>query len=388
MGELKPGWKRMKFGEIAQCVNDRVDDPSKAGVDRYVGLEHLDPESLTIRRWGVPTDVESNKLRFRAGDIIFGKRRAYQRKLAVADFEGICSAHAMVLRAKPSAVRPEFLPFFMQSDLFMQRAIAISVGSLSPTINWVTLAAEQFSLPSIEEQRRITEVLQAARVLGERHRELSDSVAQARLALVFEFESHIPDDGMTTLGEVTRGLQAGKSPASSGREAADDECGVLKVSAVGDWEYMANENKAIAADDFIHDLEVKAGDFLVTRANADPDSVGRTCIVKSTRSKLMISDKTWKLLLHDGSQCDPHAVLAWTKSRSFRRHIRNHLNGTDAKNISQSSFLACPIPRFDASFRLFGERISLLNRSVGLVSARADHARKFGRRLLAEVLDQ
>jgi hypothetical protein len=135
MAKSSAAWKRLKFGEVAECVTDRVDDPKSAGVDRYVGLEHLDPESLAIRRWGTPNDVESTKLRFKPGDIIFGKRRAYQRKLAVADFDGICSAHAMVLRANPKTVLPEFLPFFMQSDLFMERAVTISVGSLSPTIS-------------------------------------------------------------------------------------------------------------------------------------------------------------------------------------------------------------------------------------------------------------
>ena len=157
----KAGWARVRFDQIATQINDRVDNPAEAGVDRYVGLEHLDPDSLRIRRWGEPTDVESTKLRFQPGDIIFGKRRVYQRKVAVADFEGICSAHAMVLRAKPGAVLPEFLPFFMQSDLFMERALSISVGSLSPTINWKALAAEEFLLPPIQEQARLVEALLA-----------------------------------------------------------------------------------------------------------------------------------------------------------------------------------------------------------------------------------
>jgi len=180
-------WKRVKFGEITQCVNDRVDDPRSAGVDRYVGLEHLDPESLAIRRWGTPDDVESTKLRFKPGDIIFGKRRAYQRKLAIADFEGICSAHAMVLRAKPNAVVPEFLPFFMQSDLFMERAIAISVGSLSPTINWKTLAAEEFALPPLEEQRRLTAAARASTLVRESLRAAID----AGVTLANSFCSHV-----------------------------------------------------------------------------------------------------------------------------------------------------------------------------------------------------
>jgi len=161
-GTLSPGWRVVRFGEMADSIGDRVDHPAEAGVEYYVGLEHLDPESLKIRRWGQPTDVEATKLRFKPGDIIFGRRRAYQRKLAVAEFEGICSAHALVLRAREEVVLPEFLPFFMQSDIFFERAISISVGSLSPTINWKTLAQQEFALPPRDEQRRIAEILWAA----------------------------------------------------------------------------------------------------------------------------------------------------------------------------------------------------------------------------------
>ncbi|MFY9226869.1 MAG: restriction endonuclease subunit S [Blastocatellia bacterium] len=152
-------WKKVRFDQIAECINDKVDDPSKAGVDRYVGLEHLDPESLKIRRWGTPDDVEASKLRFKPGDIIFGKRRAYQRKLAVADFEGICSAHAMVLRAREEEVLKDFFPYFLQTDTFFERALSISIGSLSPTINWNMLAKQEFSIPPKDEQRRIADIL-------------------------------------------------------------------------------------------------------------------------------------------------------------------------------------------------------------------------------------
>lgn len=174
----KPKLKTYRFDQMAELINDRVDNPAESGVERYVGLEHLDSDSLRIRRWGSVTDVESTKLRFQPGDIIFGKRRVYQRKVAVADFEGICSAHAMVLRAKPDVVLPEFLPFFMQSDHFMQRALEISVGSLSPTINWKTLAKETFTLPPIDEQRRIAGTLKAARDMTEALRAAAERCRQ------------------------------------------------------------------------------------------------------------------------------------------------------------------------------------------------------------------
>jgi restriction endonuclease S subunit len=156
----RTGWRTLPFGEFAQNINERV-EPSDAAEDIYVGLEHLDPQNLHIRHWGKGSDVIGTKLRFRKGDIIFGRRRAYQRKLAVAEFDGICSAHAMVVRAKPEVVLPEFLPFLMMSDRFMNRAVEISVGSLSPTINWKTLKLEEFDLPPLDQQRRIAESLWA-----------------------------------------------------------------------------------------------------------------------------------------------------------------------------------------------------------------------------------
>lgn len=174
---------KYRFDQIAANITSRV-EPSDTELDRYVGLEHLDPESLKLRRWGSPADVIGQKLRFWKGDIIYGKRRAYQRKLAVADFDGICSAHAMVLRAKPEVCLPEFLPFFLQSDLFHQRAMEISVGSLSPTINWGTLAIQEFPLPPVDEQRRIADLLWAADDAMQEYKMALDKTEILRLSLI------------------------------------------------------------------------------------------------------------------------------------------------------------------------------------------------------------
>jgi restriction endonuclease S subunit len=160
----------VKFGDIAQQITTKV-NPKNTSLNTYVGLEHLDSGSLQIKRRGTPQDVIGEKLRVCKGDIIFGKRRVYQRKLAIADFDGICSAHAMVLRPKEDVVDKDFFPFFMQSDLFMERALQISVGSLSPTINWKTLAVQVFTIPLLSDQHRIAITLWAAEdciVKGER----------------------------------------------------------------------------------------------------------------------------------------------------------------------------------------------------------------------------
>lgn len=167
----RSSWKRVAFGDVIESATDRVDDPSEAGVDRYVGLEHLDPGVMTVQRWDTPDKVEAQKLRFQPGDVIFGRRRAYQKKVALAEFEGICSAHALVLRARPDYIDPGFLPVFLSSDYFLDRAIEISVGSLSPTVNWRDLKAQEFDLPPLDEQKGIADLLWAI----ERHRRALDS---------------------------------------------------------------------------------------------------------------------------------------------------------------------------------------------------------------------
>jgi hypothetical protein len=240
----KAGWTRVRFDQIATQINDRVDNPADAGVERYVGLEHLDPDSLRIRRWGEPSDVESTKLRFQPGDIIFGKRRVYQRKVAVADFEGICSAHAMVLRAKTGAVLPEFLPFFMQSDLFMERALSISVGSLSPTINWKALAAEEFLLPPIQEQARLVEASLAIEGTVNAYREKIETLSGLRMSFLNDhflprLKSGVPLKSVVSLrsgGTPSRSNAAfwgGGFPWASGKD--------LKVRFLNDTEEHLTE---------------------------------------------------------------------------------------------------------------------------------------------------
>ena len=111
----------------------------KSLLDATIGLEHLDAGTLTVSRWGSEVAPVGEKLIMRKGDVLFGKRRAYQKKVAIAPFDGIFSAHGMVLRPREDVITKEFFPLFINSDYFLDEAIRISVGSLSPTVNWKDL---------------------------------------------------------------------------------------------------------------------------------------------------------------------------------------------------------------------------------------------------------
>lgn len=157
---LQKKWDKVAFENFVFNISERV-EPNDTSLDKYIGLEHIDSGKIKIERIGNPSAVIGTKLKIYQGDIIFGKRRAYQRKAALVEFDAICSAHSMVLRVNEKNVLKEYLLVFIHSDLFMNRAIEISEGSLSPTIKWKTLAKQQFPLPPLEEQKQIADLFQS-----------------------------------------------------------------------------------------------------------------------------------------------------------------------------------------------------------------------------------
>jgi restriction endonuclease S subunit len=266
--QIKPGLKMVKFGDIAQNVAVRV-DPADAKTDVYVGLEHLDPSTIHLRQWGHPSDVTGQKLAFKKGDVIFGRRRAYQRKLAVAEFDGICSAHAMVVRAKPKMILPEFLPFFLQSDMFMERAIEISVGSLSPTINWKTLREQVFPLPPLDEQKRIAEILWAADEAVEARKLLIDGLNHTRIGLGNSVWGKNHDVHREKLGSLCSKIQDGThfSPQSTSgprryMTSKNIKDGYLDLSDCG-W-ITEEEHRNI-----YRRADVRSGDVVITKDGAN-----------------------------------------------------------------------------------------------------------------------
>ena len=97
---------------------------------------------------------------FHKGQILFGRRRAYQKKAAVAGFDGVCSGDITVIAAKPDRILPELLPFIVSDDRFFDFAMEKSAGSLSPRVKWAQLAEYTFDLSDdLEEQRRLATLL-------------------------------------------------------------------------------------------------------------------------------------------------------------------------------------------------------------------------------------
>lgn len=159
---LKPGWRPVKFGDVVRQCKEKA-DPETSGLERYIAGDHMDTDNLRLRRWG---EIGSGYLgpafhmRFRPGQVLYGSRRTYLRKVAVADFEGICANTTFVLEPKNlDELVPEFLPFLMQTEAFTEFSVKNSKGSVNPYINFSDLAKFEFALPPMDEQRRAVSLL-------------------------------------------------------------------------------------------------------------------------------------------------------------------------------------------------------------------------------------
>ncbi len=165
MAELKPGWRRVKFGDVVRQVKNKV-DPATSGIERVVRGEHMNTDDLRIRRWEKVGDDylgPAFHMRFQPGQVLYGSRRTYLRKVALADFEGITANTTFVVETRnPDVLLPELLPFIMSTESFHDHSVKQSKGSVNPYVNFSDLAWYEFALPPLEEQRRIARALQAA----------------------------------------------------------------------------------------------------------------------------------------------------------------------------------------------------------------------------------
>jgi type I restriction enzyme S subunit len=224
----------VKFSSVIHLSTSRTADPLAAGIERFVGLEHIEPENLHIRRWGNVADGTTFTNTFKRGQVLFGKRRAYQRKVAVANFDGICSSDIYIFESKdPNVLLPELVPFILQSEGFYEYAVKTSAGSLSPRTNWSHLANYEFPLPPVDEQRRIADLLWAADDVISSYQELLEKQLELQFILLSDMLSakHWNKKGNTT--------RFGQIP---------DHWGIQKISEIAQVEYGISESVASNTD--------------------------------------------------------------------------------------------------------------------------------------------
>ena len=269
---------KYRFYQIAINSNEKK-KPVEEDRFTYLGLEHLDSGSLKVTRFGSEVAPIGEKLVMHKGDVLFGKRRAYQKKVTIAPFDGIFSAHGMVLRPKEEVIDKDFFPLFISSDYFLDAAIKISVGSLSPTINWRDLKELEFELPDLETQRKLAEVLWSINDTMEAYKKLiaaTDELVKSQFIERFGLpDNNVKGYRLGIIGDVISDVHYGTSAKASG----DGKYIYIRMNNItyeGTLD-LADVKRIDVADSELENYVVRYGDVLFNRTNSR-DLVGKTCV--------------------------------------------------------------------------------------------------------------
>ncbi len=180
-GEGGGDWREVTLGEIATLARETV-RPSDLDKTKYVGLEHIRENTLSLIGHGFSSDVTSIKTRFSCGDILFGRLRPYFRKVVHARFDGICSTDIWVIRAR-QGIDQKFLFYNMASQSLVNFATSTSEGTRMPRAKWNYVSQYKITLPPIHEQRAIAHILGTLDDKIELNRRMNETLEEMARAL-------------------------------------------------------------------------------------------------------------------------------------------------------------------------------------------------------------
>lgn len=349
---------QVKLGDVAVESRETYKG-DKTGMP-IVGLEHITPGEVTLSNWDTDTDNTFTK-RFRKGDMLFGRRRAYLKKAAQAPFDGICSGDITVIRAKEDLLLPELLPFVIQNDNLFDFAVGKSAGSLSPRVKWDNLKNYTVELPPMEEQRKLAEVLWSINDTLQAYQKLlteTDALVQAQFVEMFGDPETVVKTAINTVADVAD-VQVGLvikptrfyATNGTGTPAFRSlNVGPMQIND-NDWVYFTDEGMKQNPRTIVH-----TGDVLVVRSGYP----GTSCVVTPEYDgrnavDLIIAHPKTNLIL-------PEFLCAYTNFPHGKNQIDNMQRGIAQKhfNVSLYNNMKIVVPPLEKQ-RMF---ISILQQSI------------------------
>lgn len=350
----------MKLEEFAR-ESRATHKGDKSGVP-IVGLEHLIPQEIKFSGYDVDTENTFTKT-FKKGQILFGRRRAYLKKAAIADFDGICSGDITVIEAIPGKVDPLLLPFIIQNDKFFDYAVSRSAGGLSPRVKWEHLKDYEFDLPPIEEQRILADKLWAAYRLKESYKKLL-TATQEMVKSQF-IEMYYNTHNKQTLESVCPIMNKGITPKyveSSSVLVINQACIHWDGQRLGNIKY---HNEEIPVRKRI----LESGDVLLNATGNG--TLGRCCVfICPSDNNTYINDGHVIALSTDRAVILPEVLNTYlslndTQAEIYRQYVTGSTNQVDIV-FSDIKKMKVPVPSMDEQI-LFVEVLTQADKSKSVI---------------------
>lgn len=339
----KSTWEVVRFGDVVKEVRETSQNHIADGIDHVVGLEHLSPLDIHIRSWGNIADSTTFSRRFRKGQVLFGRRRAYQRKAVVADFDGICSGDIIVMEAIEDKLDPNLLPFLVHSEGFYNWAVSTSAGSLSPRTKFKSLAEYEFRLPPGDVQKKLAELLWAVDDLTEKlviQRDYLNTIFSARVDDLI-WNKDYPKAKLVTISVLSKGLQDGDWIES--KDMSPSGVRLIQLADIGEGVFIDKSQRYVSEETFekLNCFEILPGDLLLARM---PDPIGRTCEIPDIGQK-MITAVDCCIIRVNEKENDKSYCLYMLNSAIMRKNIISLSSGSTRQRISTTNLRNMLVPK-------------------------------------------
>jgi type I restriction enzyme S subunit len=371
---------------VVQEARTTIKDPKGSGIERVVGLEHIETECIHLRSWASIDDATTFTKGFKKGHVLFGRRRAYLKKAALADFDGICSGDITVMEAKEGLL-PELLPFLVCNDKFFDYAVKHSAGGLSPRTKFKDLANYEFLLPPKDQQAKLAQLLWAAHAVKENYEHSKKIHSIAFKAFVNDRILNQPEAAEMRLEELTYSMDGGKSPVCENETYISGTPGILKTSAVTSGKFVSSEAKPVKPKDLDSlSISVTAGSILINRKNTR-ELVGVSCYIDESFPHLFLSDLIWQI--RPNEKVLSKYLFYLLSSTRIRNQFSALSNGTSSSmvNISKGNVakVRLSVPAIEQQKSILVE-VERFEQSSELLNQATSDSKQFLKSLINQIL--
>ncbi|MBT2568565.1 restriction endonuclease subunit S [Arthrobacter sp. ISL-85] len=344
------------LGDVAKIDRNLVAPENIETGSIYVGLENVESGGRLINVGTVVNgELASSKFRFTSKHVLYGKLRPYLAKIALPEFDGICSTDILPVLPGPKLDR-RYLVHFLRQPNKVQLANSLATGVNLPRLSPKALEKMTVPLPPLDEQRRVAAILDAVdelRMKSSKALVYLEALAQS----LFDSMVRNPERLMpaTTLADLGLRFSSGKNLVSVDGDAHEHNR-VIKVNAVSGGVFQPAESKPLPRSYVPNEQHrIRSGDLLFTRASGSLDLIGICVRVGVVDEQLFLPDKIWRAEFAPGARVCPEYLQSLFKTPSFRAFVNNAASGAaGVKNISQRSVLGfvvnAPDPAAQADF--------------------------------------
>jgi|GEM_PF-1950593 len=334
----KSSWEKVKLIDVVTKKEENDKENAKNRFERFIKVEHLDAESLHIKRWGnqgkdelPPTFYKV----FRKGQVLFPTRNPHLRRTALASFDGICGEKTLTLDTNEEKVLSVFLPFLFHSNGFYQHTTSSIVGSTNPHVRWRDVADYEFLLPPKDQQEKLAELLWAMEEVVKKE---VDVLLKLKLAYLVKIEKQLLNNNskktyLRDLGVTIRGV--GFKPNELLDNYSDTACLILRSNNISDAKINFDKVISLPLSNVKNNQRLKLGDFAICMSNGSKDLVGKSAkIIESTFNNISIGSFCAGFRANDklSEQLLEHLFA----SESYRQIIRRLLSGSAINNLKPS----------------------------------------------------